>query len=91
MGYVIAVRVTPRSARPGVGPWRTNPARRGEELEVRVAASPVDGAANAAVVEALAKALKVPRSAMTIVSGQTSRHKRVELPLSAEEVRERLG
>jgi uncharacterized protein YggU (UPF0235/DUF167 family) len=42
-------------------------------------APPVDGAANDALVEFLASALHVPRSAIRIVSGQTSRSKVVEV------------
>ena len=64
-----AVRVQPRSSRAGVD---------GEHdgaLRVRVNAAPVDGAANAAVVEVLAKALGVPKRAVTIVGGATSRSK----------------
>ncbi|HEU5482467.1 MAG TPA: DUF167 domain-containing protein, partial [Sphingomicrobium sp.] len=71
----IAIRVTPRSAKPGVGGWRAGADGR-EELEVRVAEAPADGAANAAVVKLLAKALGISRSEAEIVSGHSSRHKR---------------
>jgi uncharacterized protein (TIGR00251 family) len=86
----IAVRVTPRSAKPGIGGWRAGADGR-EELEVRVSESPTDGAANSAVIKLLAKALGVPRSEVDIVSGQTSRHKRIAVPIDAAEVRRRLG
>jgi hypothetical protein len=86
----IAIRVTPRSAKPGTGGWRTDADGR-EELEVRVAAAPVDGAANAAVIDLLAKALGISRSQVTITAGHSSRHKRVEVALEAEEIRRRLG
>jgi uncharacterized protein (TIGR00251 family) len=86
----MAVRVTPRSAKPGIGGWRAGADGR-EELEVRVSESPTDGAANSAVIKLLAKALGVPRSEVDIVSGQTSRHKRIAVPIDAAEVRRRLG
>jgi uncharacterized protein (TIGR00251 family) len=86
----MAVRVTPRSAKPGIGGWRAGVDGR-EELEVRVSESPTDGAANSAVIKLLAKALGVPRSEVDIVSGQTSRHKRIAVPIDAAEVRRRLG
>lgn len=90
MACQIAIRVTPRSAKPGIGGWR--PAADGrEELEVRVAAAPSEGAANDAVVRLLAKVLALARSEVTIVAGHTSRHKRVALPLELETIRERLG
>jgi uncharacterized protein (TIGR00251 family) len=85
----IAIYVTPRSAKPGIGGWRKDADGR-EELEVRVAAAPTDGAANSAVVKVVAKALGINRSQVVIAAGATSRHKRVELPLEAEEVRRRL-
>ncbi len=86
----IAIRVTPRSSKPGIGAWRKGADGR-QELEVRVAEAPADGAANDAVVKLLAKALGVSRSQVSIVSGQTARHKRVAVPLDEREVRERLG
>ena len=86
----IWIRVTPRSAKPGIGGWRPGADGR-EELEVRVAAAPADGAANAAVVRLLAKALDLPRSDIDIVGGMTSRHKRISVPLELDEVRRRLS
>ena len=90
MSCQMAVRVTPRSAKPGIGGWLAGADGR-EELEVRVSESPTDGAANSAVIKLLAKALGVPRSEVDIVSGQTSRHKRITVPIDAAEVRRRLG
>ena len=90
MSAILAIRVTPRSARPGIGRWRAGPDGR-EELEVRVAEAPADGAANAAVVRLLAKALGISRSELSIISGQTARHKRLAIPFDASEFRRRLG
>ena len=71
--------MTPRSAKPGIGGWREGADGR-EELEIRVAEAPADGAANEAVVKLLAKSLGISRSEVTIISGETSRHKRVAIP-----------
>jgi uncharacterized protein (TIGR00251 family) len=90
LSSILPIRVTPRSARPGIGGWRAGADGR-EELEVRVAEAPTDGAANEGVVRLLAKALGVSRSEVEIVAGATSRHKRVTVPLPVEEVRTRLG
>jgi len=90
MSDALAIRVTPRSSKPGVGGWRAGADGR-EELEVRVAEAPTDGAANEAVIRLLAKALGVSRSELTIVSGQTSRHKRIAIPFGLDEACRRLG
>ena len=87
---VIGVRVTPRSAKPGIGEWKADPAGR-PFLEVRVSAAPADGAANEEVIRLLSKALGVPKSSMTIVSGQAARLKRIEMPLGEAEIRFRLS
>ena len=51
----------------------------GDALKVRLAAAPVDGAANAALVELLADALGISRRAVRIVAGEMSRGKVVEV------------
>jgi uncharacterized protein len=48
-------------------------------LKVRVAAPPVDGAANAALEKLIAKTLKRPKSAVRIVGGEQSRVKQLEI------------
>jgi hypothetical protein len=49
-------------------------------LRVHITAAPVDGAANGAVIRALAEHFRVPKSQIKIVRGETSRNKIVELP-----------
>jgi uncharacterized protein YggU (UPF0235/DUF167 family) len=90
LSSVLAIRVAPRSAKPGIGGWRTGADGR-EELEIRVAEAPADGAANDAVLTLLAKALGVSRSQLSIISGPASRHKRIALPFELAEVRARLS
>jgi uncharacterized protein (TIGR00251 family) len=87
---LLPVRVTPRSAKPGINGWRAG-ADGGDELEVRVAEAPADGAANEAVVRMIAKALGASRAEVRIVSGAASRHKRVAIPFDVEEARRRLS
>lgn len=53
--------------------------QRGGELHVWVNAPPVDGEANAKVVEALAELHRIPKSAVRLASGHTSNTKVFEL------------
>ena len=60
-------------------------------LKVRLTAPPVEGAANRALVKLLAKRLGVSRSAVSVVRGETSRNKLVEIDgLSDDAVRDAL-
>ncbi len=72
-GIRFAVHVQPRAKRPGID------GTHGDALRVRVQAPPVEGAANAAVVEVLAEALGVPARAVRIAAGQTGRQKLVDV------------
>jgi len=51
----------------------------GDELKVRLAAPPVDGAANAACCAFFAKLCKLSKSRVTLIAGESSRHKRLLL------------
>jgi len=55
-------------------------------LRVRIAAPPVDGAANRELIAVLAKALHVPRSAVAIDAGHNARTKRVTVSQSGSEI-----
>lgn len=50
-----------------------------DELKLRLAAPPVDGAANEECRAFFAKLCKVPKSAVTLLAGDTSRHKRIRI------------
>jgi uncharacterized protein (TIGR00251 family) len=63
----------------------------GDALKLALTAPPVDGRANKACIEFFANLLKVPRSSVTIASGETSRNKVIRVAgLTADEVRRRL-
>lgn len=70
---ILSVRVIPRSPRSKIDGWR------GDAILVRLAAPPVDGAANAALIELLARAFACPRRDISILAGHASRDKRVEI------------
>ena len=64
----------------------------GDEIRLRVAAPPVDGAANEAVVRLLAARLGVPRSAVEVAAGVSARHKVVLVAgVTRAEAAQRLG
>ncbi|MFZ1010232.1 MAG: DUF167 domain-containing protein [Candidatus Sulfotelmatobacter sp.] len=64
----------------------------GGALKVSLTAPPIDGKANEACIEFFAKLLKVPRSSVTIASGQSSCRKVIRVSgLSADDVRERIA
>lgn len=61
-------------------------------LKVQIAAPPVDGAANDELLRFLARQLSVPRSALALVRGASSRRKTVAIEgASLEEAAEKLG
>jgi uncharacterized protein len=63
--------------------------RHGERIKLRLAAPPVEGKANAALIEFLAEYFGVPRRNVTIVSGIKSRAKRVAVEGAPESKRPR--
>jgi uncharacterized protein (TIGR00251 family) len=75
-GVVLALHVQPGARRTAiVGPH-------GDRLKIAVASPPADGRANAALLEFLAEQLAVPRVAVTLLSGASSREKRVAVSTS---------
>ena len=85
-GTACHVRVTPRAGRTAIAGTRDG------TLLVRLAAAPVDGAANDALVELLARALDRPRRDIALVSGERSRTKRIRIDgMSAAAAERRLA
>ena len=72
---ILNITVTPNARRSEVI------SRDGNTWRVRVAAKPVDGAANAALVELVARELGVPKSSIEITHGRHSRRKRLTVVL----------
>jgi uncharacterized protein len=68
-GVTFHILVQPRASRARLGPLH------GDRLKVAVTAPPVDGEANAAVIELVARALGVTRSSVEVTAGASSRRK----------------
>lgn len=85
-GVTFAIKVQPRAKRNAIA------GELGDALKVALMAPPVDGKANQACVEFFAEILRVPRSAVMIAAGETSRNKVIRVVgIPAALVRERLG
>ena len=69
----LEIRVIPRAGRSGFAGLRDG------ALLVKLAAAPVDGAANDELIALLAKTLKVPKRDISLVSGERSRTKRIRI------------
>jgi uncharacterized protein (TIGR00251 family) len=85
-GTLLDIRVIPRAPRSAVAGVRDG------ALLVRLAAAPVDGEANDALLVLLAEVLDVPRRDLIIVSGERARRKRLKVAgLTPAAVQSRLG
>lgn len=85
-GITLTLRVVPRARKSEIVGVH------GDALKVRLAAPPVEGAANRALVAFLARRLGVRKQQVSITSGERSRQKRVHVAgLTADETLERLS
>jgi hypothetical protein len=67
--FTVDVLVQPRASRAKIGP------RHDGRIKIAVTSPPVDGEANAAVIELVAKSLGISRGAVEVIAGATSRRK----------------
>jgi uncharacterized protein len=72
-GLALRVYVQPRSSRAAVAGHHDN------ALKIKLTAPPVGGAANRQCIQIMAKALDLPKSAVFITGGETSRFKRISI------------
>lgn len=80
-GALLSLKVIPRASKNEIG----EPL--GAELKLKVTAPPVDSAANRAVLDFLVDKLNLPKSALLLIRGETSRHKTILIKgLSPEQV-----
>jgi len=86
MSARIAVYVQPRASRTQIA------GRHGDAIRIRLAAPPVDNAANLALIEFIAERCGVGKRSVRIVAGASSRHKVLEVDgLTADEIATRLS
>jgi hypothetical protein len=85
-GAALAIRVTPRARKDEIVEILAD-----QTIKIRLAAPPVDGKANKALIEFLAKVLDVPRSRVEIIAGASGRDKLVSiLDLDSGEAQSRI-
>ena len=72
-GVILNVRAQPRSSRSGLDGIL------GDAVKVRIRCAPVDGKANKELIETLAEAFDLPKSAVVFKGGETSKTKRILL------------
>jgi uncharacterized protein (TIGR00251 family) len=84
-GAVLTLHVVPRSSRTEIC------GEHGDALKIKLQAAPVEGKANKALIEFLSDELDIPRSSISILSGDTGRNKRVAITgISAAEIEKNL-
>ena len=85
-GVTFSVHVQPRASRNGICGIQ------GDAIKIRLTSPPVEGEANRLCIEYLAKLLNVPKSSVTIIAGEKSRHKTIRVAgATAKTVRELLA
>ncbi len=83
-GISFAVRIHPRAKKNAIT------GEVGDALKISLTAPPIDGKANAACIDFLAKLLRVSRASVTIASGETSRQKVIRVAgITLEEFKKR--
>ena len=68
-GALLRVKATPKAGRDAIGPVHD------DELKVALTVAPEKGKANERLIKILAQKLDLPKSAFTLLSGSTDRHK----------------
>jgi uncharacterized protein (TIGR00251 family) len=79
MAVTVEILVQPRASRAKIGPMHDG------RIKIAVTAPPVDGEANAAVIELFAKRLGIARSAIELVAGQSSRRKTLRIATATQD------
>ena len=84
-GILFKIKVIPKATYHEIVGWETG------ELKIRLAAVPAKGEANEELIKFLAKQLAIGRSKICLVQGKTSRHKKICVQLSLDELKIKLN
>lgn len=85
-GVIVPIKVIPKSSQSTLVGWES------DELKVRLAAVPDKGQANTELIHFMAKFFNISKSQIKLISGQTSRHKRLLIVgMSFQEISIKLG
>lgn len=88
-GVRLAVRVTPRARRNGLGGIVIDAGGKAR-LKITVTAPPEDGKANAATIALLAKSWRIPKNTLSVIGGASARNKIIRIAGDAEEIMEQI-
>ncbi|MBI5654302.1 DUF167 domain-containing protein [Candidatus Uhrbacteria bacterium] len=80
----ISIRVIPNASKTEVA------GKEGATWKIRLAAPPVDGKANGALIKFLSDVLDIPKSSIEVLKGHSSKQKIVEIPMNIGDIEERL-
>ena len=69
-GYIVNIRISPNAKKNEI-------IRDGEIFKIKITAQPIDGKANKALIEFLSKNLKIPKTSIKILKGETSKEKTI--------------
>ena len=85
----LAIKATPNARKNEILGWENDPIA-GRVLKVKIAAPPVEGKANKAIISFLASELGLSKSAVSLEKGETGRIKRFELTGNEDHLRQKL-
>lgn len=81
----LTIHLTPKASYNKIEGWAFN-AEDQKILRVKVTAVPENGKANEALINILAKALRIPKSKISLIRGETSKIKELEIEIEEEKV-----
>lgn len=83
-GIIFLIKVIPGSSRSEISGMID------DELKIKLSSQPVEGKANKECIKLLSKLLKVPKTSIEIISGDTNKHKKIFIKGNADELTEKL-